>query len=96
VSYRVRLRVPVPKYEARPEAAPAAPRPLTAAAKGRRIVHLDGQRSAEAMLYERDRLDVGSTIAGPAIVEQFDATTVIPPGWSARVDGYRNLILERR
>jgi len=34
------------------------------------------------------------TIAGPAIVEQFDATTVIPSGWSGRVDGYRNLILE--
>jgi N-methylhydantoinase A len=34
-------------------------------------------------------------IAGPAVVEQFDATTVIPPGWTGRVDGYRNLILER-
>ena len=34
-------------------------------------------------------------IAGPAIVEQFDATTVIPAGWTARVDGLRNLILER-
>jgi len=34
-------------------------------------------------------------IAGPAIVEQFDATTVIPTGWTARVDGYRNLILQR-
>jgi N-methylhydantoinase A len=34
-------------------------------------------------------------ITGPAIVEQFDATTVIPPGWSARVDGLRNLLLER-
>ena len=41
------------------------------------------------------RLDVGATIAGSAIVEQFDATTVIPQGWTARVDGYRNLILER-
>ena len=47
-----------------------------------------------ATLYERDRLDIGASIAGPAIVEQFDATTVIPPGWSGRVDGYRNLILE--
>jgi N-methylhydantoinase A len=34
-------------------------------------------------------------VFGPAIVEQFDATTVIPPDWSARVDSYRNLILER-
>ena len=40
----------------------------------------------------------GSTSApsSPArpIVEQFDATTVIPPGWRARVDGFRNLILQ--
>jgi len=28
-------------------------------------------------------------------VEQFDATTLIPPGWSARVNGYRNLILAK-
>ena len=49
----------------------------------------------DAMLYERDRLDIGATIAGPAIVEQFDATTVIPPGWSGRVDGFGNLVLAR-
>ena len=95
VSYRVRLRVPVPKYVARAEAAPASPRPLKDAIKGRRTVHLDGQTSTQATLYERDRLDVGASIAGPAIVEQFDATTVIPAGWTARVDGLRNLVLER-
>ena len=49
----------------------------------------------EAALYERDRLDIGASIAGPAIVEQFDATSVIPSGWSGQVDGYRNLILAR-
>jgi len=26
-------------------------------------------------------------------VEQFDATTAIPPGWRATVDGFRNLVL---
>ena len=46
-------------------------------------------------MYERDGLDVAVSLAGPAIVEQFDATTVIPPGWTARTDGYRNLILEK-
>ena len=33
----------------------------------------------DTTIYERDRLPVGATFAGPAIVEQFDATTVIPP-----------------
>jgi N-methylhydantoinase A len=94
VSYRLRLRVAVPKYEPRDEPAAAAPQPPEP--KGRRTIHLDGASACEAVLYERDRLDVGAEIAGPAIVEQFDATTVIPPGWSARVDRRRNLILEKR
>ncbi len=95
VSYRLRLRVPVPKYEAREERPPQAPRPLAAAMKGKRTIHFYGKTSAEATLYERDRLDVGAVLAGPAIVEQFDATTFIPAGWSARVDGLRNLVLEK-
>ena len=95
VSYRVRVRVPVPKYVAREDKTPAAPPSAAAGVKGQRTIHFDGQTAIEATLYERDRLAVGTTIGGPAIVEQFDATTVIPPGWSARVDGLHNLILER-
>jgi len=93
VSYRVRVRVTVPKYEPRPES-PQPPRPA-GAVKGKRRIHFGGTKSVEATLYERDQLDIGMTVTGPAIVEQFDATTVIPTGWTARVDGYRNLILER-
>jgi N-methylhydantoinase A len=107
VSYRVRVRVTVPKYKPVPETPPPAPRPIETAVKGRRRIHFPppnppplaaegkGGGWVEARLYERDRLDIGSTITGPGIVEQFDATTVIPAGWSARVDAYRNLILRR-
>jgi N-methylhydantoinase A len=42
----------------------------------------------------RDKLDAGNRIAGPAIVEQMDATTLILPGMIARVEPYLNLILE--
>ena len=62
--------------------------------KGRRRAAFNGT-IMEARIYERDRLDIGASIAGPAIVEQFDATTVIPSGWSGQVDGHRNLILAR-
>jgi N-methylhydantoinase A len=94
VSYRVRVRVTVPKYEPRSE--PSSARPAAPVAKGKRRIHFGAMQSVEATLYERDKLDVGAAIAGPAIVEQFDATTVIPQGWTGRVDGYRNLILERK
>ncbi len=95
VSYRVRVRVPVPKYVPQPESIPAKPQPASAAAKGTRNVNFDARSAVEATVYERDKLDVGATVAGPAIVEQFDATTIIPPGWGARVDEFRNLILQR-
>jgi N-methylhydantoinase A len=94
VSYRLRVRVAVPKYEPREEAVPQRPRDIADAIKGSRRISVNG-RMIEALLYERDRLDIGAAVAGPAIVEQFDATTVIPPDWSGRVDGHRNLILRR-
>jgi N-methylhydantoinase A len=47
-------------------------------------------------VYERDRLGAGARLAGPAVVEQFDSTTLIPPGMTARVDPYLTLVLEDR
>ncbi len=94
VSYRLRVRVPVPKYQMQQEQA-GRPHDVNKAQKGVRDLHLNGEAAVRATLFERDRLDVGATLAGPAIVEQFDATTVIPPGWTGRVDPYRNLVLER-
>jgi N-methylhydantoinase A len=44
-------------------------------------------------IFERDSLGEGDRLAGPAVVEQMDCTTVIPPGFSARVDGFLNLLL---
>ena len=93
VSYRLRVRVAVPKYEPRAAAAPQSPQ-SAAAVKGQRTISLNGT-TMQATLYERARLDIGATIDGAAIVEQFDATTLIPPGWSGLVDGYGNLILAR-
>ena len=95
VSYRLRVRVTVPKYQPQPEACAVDAAHCRCAIKGTRKVHFGGKIATETTIYERDRLDIGATVTGPAIVEQFDATTVIPAGWRGRVDGYRNLILER-
>jgi N-methylhydantoinase A len=93
VSYRVRVRVGVPKFEPRVQEMCV---PRERARKGERTVWFDAAAAVAATLYERDRLDVGATLVGPAIVEQFDATTVIPAGWHGTVDGYGNLALLRR
>jgi len=46
-------------------------------------------------LYKRDALQAGATFSGESLVFQLDSTTYIPDGWQARVDGYKNLILEK-
>ena len=46
-------------------------------------------------LYERDALRPGAAFNGEALVFQMDSTTYVPPDWKARVDGFRNLLLER-
>jgi N-methylhydantoinase A len=57
------------------------------------VVTRSGQFVACAV-YDHDRLPAGNYIAGPAIVEQMDATTVVLPGMVGRVEPYLNLILE--
>jgi N-methylhydantoinase A/oxoprolinase/acetone carboxylase beta subunit len=43
--------------------------------------------------YERAALKAGNRLVGPAIVTQYDSTTVIPPGLAAHVDRFGNLII---
>jgi N-methylhydantoinase A len=46
-------------------------------------------------LYHRERLHAGNSFSGPAVVFQYDTTTIVPPGWQASVDEQRNLLLAR-
>ncbi len=94
VSYRLRVTVDVPKYRPAAETAAATGLP-EAAVMGRRAVRFDSGNLTETILVDRAALAPGVRFAGPAIVEQFDATTVVPAGWTASVDGHRNLVLER-
>ena len=60
--------------------------------RGSRRACFDGA-PFDCPIYERERLDVGSSISGPAVLEQLDCTTVIRPGQVARVDEWKNLIV---
>ena len=44
----------------------------------------------------RTGLAIGSVLAGPAIIEALDSTTVLPPGWCAVVDDQGYLLITRR
>jgi N-methylhydantoinase A/oxoprolinase/acetone carboxylase beta subunit len=50
----------------------------------------------ETPCYQRERLAVGVTLAGPAMILQQDTTTVIPPETSLTVDSGGNLIIHLR
>jgi N-methylhydantoinase A len=71
--------------------APADGARMEDAARGTRPVWFGGWR--ETRIFDRLALPVGAEIAGPAILEQPDATTVIDPGLCARVDAFGNVIV---
>jgi N-methylhydantoinase A len=54
--------------------------------------YYDGQWH-DIYLYDRNLLDEGLVVPGPAIVSEMDSTTVVLPGYQARVDGVGNLLI---
>ena len=52
-----------------------------------------GAQPFDTPVYQRDVLPAGAAFSGPAIVEQLDSTTVVPPGSRAEVDRFLNLII---
>lgn len=51
-------------------------------------------REMPAMWYDRERLLPGNRFAGPALVAETSATTFVPPGAEARLDGFGNIVIE--
>ena len=48
-----------------------------------------------ASIYDGDALRAGNAVPGPAVLEMAGTTVVVPPGYRARLDPYRNVFLER-
>ncbi len=59
----------------------------------RRAVWFEGGAPVETPVYRRDDLKAGTRFAGPAIIEQLDSTTAVPPGVAAEVDRFLNIIM---
>jgi len=79
-----------PKAAASSLAAATSPPPVHA----KRAIGF-GAAPVETPIYSRDDLRFGHMIAGPAIIMEASATTVVEPGWRATVDTFQNLMLER-
>jgi len=61
---------------------------------GGRRVYLD-EAWVTASVFTREALRAGNRLAGPALVVEMSATTLIAPGWAATVDRRGNLVLTR-
>ena len=75
-----------------PKFPPAADGPEVARRETRSVVWPTGP--VETPVYGMDQLAPGHRIRGPAIIEQFTSTVVVRPGDVARIDPYRNVILQ--
>lgn len=65
------------------------------ARKNSRDVYFDDVGDfAETPIYDRTELDAGTSIEGPAVIEQTDTTVLVPPNARARVDNYLNIVID--
>jgi N-methylhydantoinase A len=53
-----------------------------------------GERPVPASIFDRDSLTPQKRYPGPAVITEYSATTIVPPGWSATLDSSSNLILQ--
>lgn len=78
-----------------PGTRPALPRAAgSVLASGHRPVWFSPDVPQDTPIYDRATLCPGDVIAGPAVIEQLDSTTLLFPGDRARVDPYLNLDVE--
>ncbi|MGH9518484.1 MAG: hypothetical protein ACRD2D_02505 [Terriglobales bacterium] len=92
VSLRVRMVAPSPALTFPMQR--MRPGDGRSARQSQRKVWFDGRWRPTAF-YQRERLRPGDRFPGPAVITEYSATTVLPPGWRARVDAWQNMILER-
>ncbi len=79
-----------------PEDAVLAPRdPAEPLAPIDHVAIFTGGETHDAPVFERRDLRAEDVIAGPALIREANATTMIEPGWSARVTAGNGLVLDR-
>jgi N-methylhydantoinase A len=76
-----------------PELPPAEGGVERAVTGSRRV--LFEEDGVETPTYDRTRLAPGDVVAGPAVIEEFGSTVPVHPGFTATVDRFGNLLLEK-
>jgi N-methylhydantoinase A len=93
----VTLRVRAIGRTEKPRLHPLAERAVDAPPPGDALLEMRDVRHTASVtptpVFARARLPVGTRVDGPALIDQYDCTTYVAPGWSARVDPFENLRL---
>jgi N-methylhydantoinase A len=100
-AYGYRLEEPIEAVTLRVTATVGTDRPAPKhagsgdAVRGRREAVFPDRGRIETTVHDRDALAAGEPVSGPAVLEQAESTTVVPPGWLGRVRGDGTLAVER-
>ncbi|MCB9833393.1 MAG: hydantoinase/oxoprolinase family protein [Planctomycetes bacterium] len=90
VALRLRARGPAPRVrQPRPRRVSGRPKPV----ESRRLVFEDG--AGTCPVYRREDLGSGQELRGPAVIVEYSATTVLPPGHRLEVDRRGALVIRR-
>ena len=76
-----------------PSPAPLAGKDPGAGNKGSRQAYFKGDGFLETPLFDFAKLLPGNEVNGPAIIEADETTIVVPPGYNALLDGFKNIEL---
>ncbi|EPX85220.1 hydantoinase/oxoprolinase family protein [Salipiger mucosus] len=92
VHFRVRVkgRMPMPSEPRGMGTGAGEPRPQT-----RREIRFAGQAYPDTAVYAREDLWEGAHLSGPCVVQQRDATVLVPPGYSLECAAYDNLVISK-
>ncbi len=89
-------QVDLSEYGRLNEAADGASRNGDGPAAYGRDLYFEGEGWLESPVIRRSDLDPGDRITGPAVIEEFNSTTLLPPGLTGEVDATGNILIDLR
>jgi N-methylhydantoinase A len=93
---RARLRTPHPESQSKTASRQTTKKSLARVRPVERASVFFHDRTAMTPVYERGDLVIGDVMKGPAVIAEYSATTVIPPGKKFWLDAAENLVIKIR
>ncbi|MBT5264151.1 MAG: hydantoinase/oxoprolinase family protein [Rhodospirillaceae bacterium] len=94
LSWTLTATAPFSDFVGKAEAVAPADAPAPNAT--RRIFDTGSSKAVEASVWRRDDLPIGSSISGPAIIEEAQTTTIVSPSFEASINGLGYIVLNKK